>query len=66
MDVLDRTFHDLYDRFVGDGGLDQTTRIVDEDFERVTRQTSFCAHGVARRACDFCKRRLTGYREDGA
>lgn len=64
--MLDRTFQELYDQFVGDGGLDQTDRIVDEDFERVERQAAFCTHGITRRACDFCRRKLPGYREGGA
>lgn len=57
MDVLDRLFQDLYDQFVADGGLDQTDHIVDEDFERIERQATFCMHGIARRLCFSCRRR---------
>lgn len=64
--MLDRVFQYLYDQFVIDGGLDQTSRIVDEDFERMERQAVFCAHGDNRRRCPFCTptSRTAGQRSD--
>jgi hypothetical protein len=54
--MLDSAFKQLYDDFVERGGLDQTTNIVDEDFERVERQAAYCLHGVAKRVCPFCRK----------
>lgn len=54
MDVQDAVFTRLYLAFVAEGGLDQTERIVNEDFERVERQAAYCLHGGVKRSCPFC------------
>jgi len=65
MDVLDKAFASLYDAFVAEGGLDQTTQIVDEDFERVERRAAYCQHGEVKRKCDQCGKRATDARLGG-
>ena len=54
MDILDRDFAIRYADFVDNGGLDQTTGIISEDFERIERQASFCVHGEVKRKCALC------------
>lgn len=65
MDTLDRVFNLLYAEFVEGGGLD-ATRSVDEDFERIQHQATYCVHACLKVRCAFCGPRpllrgLSGY-----
>lgn len=44
-----------YHKFVNAGGLDQTTGIVNEDFERSHKQ-ALCRHQLKHKECNVCYR----------